>query len=475
MPHPFDRYAALTDLTLLNDFSGKPLRKSIRVNTLKISVADFTKWAKEKNWQLTPVPWCPEAFFIDREDRTEALGKDLLHLLGATYMQEAASMLPVALLDPQPGEVILDMSAAPGSKTTQIAARQQGRGVVIANDMQDKRLQTLRAALQRCGVTNAIMTKRVGQWFARHMTGRFDRVLIDAPCTAQGTIRKDETALTYSSEMSIGKMAKLQHELLESAIHVAKIGGRIVYSTCTLTPEENEEVVLNTLNKFSDQLRCVPVEELDLPRGALQQAIDDSHVVQKDVLAQKKNLLPLFRLWPQTYDTEGFFCAVFEKTGPTHPVERMDWIKRKEQPITRYLQREITDYLRNHFDAPLIHDNEVLLDAGEHLLIATEDSVELRLPLSDYATGLPFGKRIRDGAISLDHDFITLRGAEAQSSVVELDEGQLRSYLKGGDISCDQKLMGQVIVRFKGIPVGSGKARDGQLKNNLPRWMVQMA
>src|SRR5204863_1262676 len=101
------------------------------VNTLKTSVESFKQWAAEKKWQLTPVPWCPEGFFVDRDDRREALGKDLLHLLGHAYMQEAASMLPVALLDPQPGEAVLDMSAAPGSKTTQIAARMQGRGVIV--------------------------------------------------------------------------------------------------------------------------------------------------------------------------------------------------------------------------------------------------------------------------------------------------------------------------------------------------------
>ncbi len=471
MPHPFDRYSAFTDLELLKESSAKPLRKSLRVNTLKISVESFKKWAAAKKWQLTPVPWCPEAFFIDREDRTEPLGKDLLHLLGATYMQEAASMLPVALLDPKPGEVILDMSAAPGSKTTQIAALQNGRGVVVANDMQEKRLQTLRAAIQRSGVTNAIMTKRLGQWFTRHMTGRFDRVLIDAPCTAQGTIRKDVTALTYSSEMSIGKMAKLQRELLESAIHVAKIGARIVYSTCTLTPEENEEVVLNTLNKFSDHLKCVPFEELGIP--SLNKALEDSHIVQREL--KVKDLQPMYRLWSHTYDTEGFFCAVFQKTGPTHPVERMEWRKRKEQPIPQSVQREIQNYLKEQFGIGLIKHEELLVEAGEHLLLTSKDSADLRLPLADYASGLPFGKRIRDVPVSLDHDFITLRGGEATRSFIELDEATLKKFLKGEDITGPKDLFGQVIVRYQGIPVGWAKARDGQLKNNLPRWMVQMA
>ena len=271
----FDRYAPFTDLAALNASSAKPLRKSIRVNTLKCTVEEVKAWAKGKNWTLEPVPWCSEGFYIDRVDREEALGKDLLHLFGCFYMQEAASMLPVALLDPKPGEVILDMSAAPGSKTTQIAAKMGspspfgggdrgggGKGVLIANDVQEKRIWSLITNLQRSGVMNEVVTRKVGQWFAGNMTERFDRVLCDAPCTAQGTVRKDTDSLDYCSMDNIGKMAKLQRELLESAVHACKVGGRIVYSTCTLTPEENEEVVLSILNKFSTQLVLVDPRQI---------------------------------------------------------------------------------------------------------------------------------------------------------------------------------------------------------------------
>src|SRR3989344_5146158 len=192
-------------------------------------------------------------------------------------------MLPVELLQPEPGETILDMAAAPGSKTSQIAAAMQGRGVIIPNDIQDASIQTLKSALQRSGVMNVILTKRMGQWFARYMTGRFDRVLIDAPCTAQGTCRKDLSALKYCSELGIRKAAKLQRELLESAVHAAAIGGRIVYSTCTLTPEENEEVVLSILNKFSDQLRVVDPFGKDFGHRTLDlgKAVQDSIMVQE--------------------------------------------------------------------------------------------------------------------------------------------------------------------------------------------------
>ena len=337
--HPFDRYAAFTDLKLLKEFSQRPLRKSKRVNTLKTSVESFKKWGKEKGWVMEQIPWCPEGFFIDRENREEALGKDLLHLMGHSYMQEAASMLPVMLLNPQPGNFILDMSAAPGSKTTQAAALMKSKGVIIANDVQEKRLWTLKSSLFRLGVTNAVVTKKVGQWFSKHMTERFDCVLCDAPCTAQGTSRKDSDALMYCSADNIGKMAKLQRELLEAAIHAAKVGGVVVYSTCTLTPEENEEVVQSLLNKFSDQLEVIPpAENLGLQKG-----IEDSQIVQKSLGITK--LFPSVRLWPQTYDTEGFFAVAFRKKARTKDKFPVDIIRTQEDLLPRSRQKEMGNVL----------------------------------------------------------------------------------------------------------------------------------
>jgi 16S rRNA (cytosine1407-C5)-methyltransferase len=359
----FNRYAGFTDLAALNDFSSKPLRKSMRVNTLKSSTENFKAWAAKKDWVLTPVPWCPEAFFIDRENREEALGKDLLHLLGHTYMQEAASMLPVELLQPQPGESIFDMSAAPGSKTTQAGAKMQGRGVIVANDVQEKRLWTLKSSLHRCGVHNNIVTKKVGQWFARHMTERFDRVLCDAPCTAQGTVRKDSDALDYCSIENIEKMARLQYQLLESAIDSAKIGGRIVYSTCTLAPEENEGVIAQIIERFEGKVEVVDPRTLDIvPEGTWDKAIEDS--IKAQHAFGIKGDMPLLRLWPQTFNTEGFFCAVLIKKERTRDVEPVEWRKFQEQYIGKRNMQEIVAQLENRFGSTFFEEGDALFERG---------------------------------------------------------------------------------------------------------------
>ncbi len=508
--HPFDRYSAFTDLAALKAASVKPLRKSLRVNTLKTSIEQFTKRAGERGWQLSPVPWCPEAFFVDREDRSEALGKDLLHLLGHTYMQEAASMLPPALLDPQPGEVILDMSAAPGSKTTQMAAMMgaqtpspgpspkqslgEGRalplslpersegwgrglgggGVIICNDVQEKRLWTLKSSLHRCGVTNYIMTKKVGQWFTKNMTERFDRVLCDAPCTAQGTSRKDSDALIYCSDDNIGKMAKLQRELLESAVHACKVGGRIVYSTCTLTPEENEEVVASILKKFSGQVEVVDPRTIGTGFGTgLGRAIEDSQVVQeKSIPVPSPSPVPMLRLWPQTYDTEGFFCAVLRKTAPTRHREKYYPVRFQEELLPPARQKDVKKTCEEMYGASFLHPGDRLFLRADQIILATEPVADFALPVQNYSLGLPFARKLEDGRIRLSHELITLRGHEATKNVLQISQTEVDQLLDGKDITCPPEMKGDPILKYGELIIGTSLAQKGILKNRLPRWVV---
>jgi len=474
--HPFDRYAPFTDVSVLKSISERPLRKSVRVNTLKCSDADFTAWAKEKGWSLTPVPWWKEGFFVDRTDLSVALGRDIRHLLGHFYMQEAASMLPVALLDPKPGEAVLDLCAAPGSKTTQIAARLQGRGVCIANDMQEKRLRILNDALQRTGAASVVITRKVGQWCAKHLTERFDRVVCDAPCTAQGTARKDPAALQYCSADSIEKAARLQYQLLEAAIHAAKVGGRIVYSTCTLTPEENERVVVEILNKFGDQLEVIHPKEA-LPSGLnwdMTAAISDSETVQKSLRPAPYALHPFLRLWPHTYDTEGFFCAVLKKVKRTREVEPLEMFERTALPFGRKKTEAVSRLFSEQFGTDFLLSGECLIEKGQQLLLAGEDAYGFPLPVTEYAMGIPFAKILPDGRFRITNELASLRGHLAQSQVLELSQDQLESLLSGKDIPVDASLRGDTILRFGGISIGLGLAKEGTLMNRLPRWVVKL-
>ena len=478
MNSPLDRYSAFTDLEALKSFSAKPLRKSIRANTLKCSAEELRTWGASKGWMLEPVPWCPEAFFVDRENREEALGKDLLHILGHFYMQEAASMLPVALLDPKPGERVLDMSAAPGSKTTQIAARMQNSGVLIGNDVQEKRIWSLLTNLQRSGVINAVVTRKVGQWFAGNMTEVFDRVLCDAPCTAQGTVRKDSDALKYCSDDNIGKMARLQRELLESAVHACKVGGRIVYSTCTLTPEENEDVVLSVLNKFSDQLSVLDPAEI-LPCD-MKNPVADSGKVQESLGVKKAH--PMLRLWPQVLDTEGFFAVAIEKHAPTRDPGKKPQDLYRYPMLPRARAADASKALEEWYGSGFLREDEVLLENKEQLSVLPLAAVNLPLPVHPYMAGLPYAKNTTHGFPRLSHEMATLRGAEATAQVLVLTEEQFRESLRGTNLKIEGAPVedGDVIlvieseVLKKKIVVGRGMLKAGTLLNRLPRDMVRM-
>ena len=486
--HSFNRYSPFTDLQALKEASSKPLRKSLRVNTLKSSIEKFQKWAEERGWKLEQVPWCQEGFFCAPFDRAqgdteEAFGRDLLHQLGHTYIQEAASMLPATLLDPQPGETILDLCSAPGSKTTQIAARLrqgyggQAKGVLIANDIQEKRLWTLKQALYRSGVTNVIVTKKVGQWFGKHMTERFDRVLCDAPCTAQGIVRKDPGALAYSSDQAIQKMATLQFGLLEAAIHAAKVGGRIVYSTCTLTPEENELLVAAVLKKYQGKVEQAAISG---QQTALLEAERDSSKVQ-DYL-HRTDRWPLaagrfaaYRLWPQTYDTEGFFSAVLQKTERTRDPIPLENFSFQEKPVTGNRLRDTLRTVEDLFGTSFFEKGDCLFERGEYLMLATEEVAKCTLPTENYSLGLPFVKSVGEGRLRLEHEIAILRGSKASKNTHELSPEALGQVLQGDDIACPKELKGDVLLRFHDLTVGVGLAKDGILKNRLPRWFVQQS
>ncbi len=471
MSHPFDRYADYTDVEALKAISQKPLRKCLRVNGLKSSVEALHTWGARHGWLLTPVPWIASGFFIDRENRDTALGKDLLHLLGHTYMQEASSMLPPVLLDPQPGEAVLDMSAAPGSKTTQMSAAMRNSGVLIANDVQEKRLWTLKAALHRAGTVNTIVTKKVGQWFAKNMTERFDRVLCDAPCTAQGTARKNIEALEFCSLDSIEKMARLQVELLEAAVHAAKVGGRIVYSTCTLTPEENEMVVRSILNKFSDQLEIVDPRVLPLHIWDCARAVEDSFIVQRAL--GEAEPLPMLRIWPHAYDVEGFFCAVLHKRASTLAPEWRDTVLRQERPLMRSQMHQIDTALESVYGTHFHMEHEQLWHRAEQYVLINGAAAEFPLPVQNYSMGLPFAKSVKDGRFRITHELATLRGMQATNNSIDLSEEQVDSVLAGGDTSCAPELRGDIVLRAGGIVLGTGLAQEGILRNRLSRWLVQ--
>ena len=186
------------------------------------------------------VPWEPMGYYYDPDSRP---GLHVYHEAGVYYLQEASAMAPVALLDPQPGEKICDLCAAPGGKTTQIAGRLMGEGFLLCNEINPKRAKILSRNMERMGVANALVTNEHPKLLAERFVGFFDRVLVDAPCSGEGMFRKEEAAVTDWSQETVEMCARRQGEILHSAAAMVRPGGRLVYSTCTFAPEEDEEAV----------------------------------------------------------------------------------------------------------------------------------------------------------------------------------------------------------------------------------------
>ena len=281
---------------------------SIRCNTLKISPEKLKERLENRGWKIKqPFENYPEVMIIENELGPGELGRSLEHLLGYYYVQEISSMLPVFALKPKPNEIVLDLCASPGSKTTQMAAMMKNTGTIVANEVSLGRVKILASNTERCGATNIIISKKEGTALCNKLKEqdfKFDKILIDAPCSGEGTLRTSpKTAIIWNIN-TVKKLSKIQKHLLESAISLLKVNGEIVYSTCTHSPEENEEVVNYILEKFKGE---IVIEKALLPvkcRPGIISWKEDNYT--KDV--QKS-----CRIYPQDNNTEGFFVAKFRR------------------------------------------------------------------------------------------------------------------------------------------------------------------
>lgn len=298
-PKFIERYSKLTDWKEFKKYSLCFLRKSIRVNTLKKSVAEVKKRLSSK-WEIEEIPWCKEGLFVEHKEGRLDVGNTVEHALGYYYVQEAASMIPPVVLDPQPGEIVLDVCAAPGSKSSQMAQYMQNKGVLIANDVVGQRLAALGINLQRCGVSNSVVTQMKGERIKGYS---FDKVLLDAPCSGTGTIRKSIKTIKWWNPKTVVSIAGMQKKLILNSFDLLKKGGVMVYSTCSLEPEENEGVVDYLLQNREDaELMDI---KLDIKRG--------SPVLEFGKEKYDPSIKKCLRLWPQDNDTEGFFVAKIKK------------------------------------------------------------------------------------------------------------------------------------------------------------------
>lgn len=436
----------------------RPLRRSIRVNTLKISVADFLTLVAPYGWQLTPVPWCAEGFWIERDDEeTLPLGSTAEHLSGLFYIQEASSMLPVAALfaDGEAPQRVMDVAAAPGSKTTQIAARMGNKGAILANEFSASRVKVLHANISRSGIRNVALTHFDGRVFGAALPEMFDAILLDAPCSGEGVVRKDADALKNWSVASNLDIAATQRELIDSAFHTLRPGGVLVYSTCTLNRDENEAICHWLQTQYPDAVEFLPLNTLFPDASRALTAEGFLHV------------------FPQIYDCEGFFVARLRKTAAIAPLPAPTY-KVGNFPFVPVKPREATQIENAAATVGLRWDEELRLWQRDKEIWLFPVNIE---PLIDKVRFQRIGLRLAEThnkGYRWQHEAVIALAGHDNPLAFSLTLAEAEAWYRGRDIYPETTPpRDDVIVTFQGQPLGLAKKVGSRLKNSYPRELVR--
>ena len=374
------------------------------------------------------VPWEPEGFYYDPDSRP---GIHVFLEAGVYYLREASAMAPVALLDPQPGEKVCDLCAAPGGKTTQIAGRMLGEGFLLCNEINPKRAKILSRNIERMAVSNALVTNEHPAVLAERFAGFFDRVLVDAPCSGEGMFRKEEAAVTDWSQETVEMCARRQAELLHSAAQMVRPGGRLVYSTCTFAPEEDEMTVAAFLKVHPE----FAPEEVDAPW-----------------FVPGENAS--YRMWPHKLLGEGHFAAVLRKMEGNEtetPIPAGGKLPKEWQSFAKELGIRLPEGKAAAF--------------GQNLYWAPADMPDISR-LKVLRPGLELGTAKKDRFEPAHALALWLKECRNTQNYGP-ESGEMKAYLHGEVVTSDVK--GWCLVQADGYSIGWGKGDGRVLKNHYPK------
>ena len=428
----------------------KERSQGLRVNGLKTDPAEFAKTAP---FSLNPVAWAAEGFAYGAEDRP---GRHPYHDAGVYYIQEPSAMIAASLLNPQPGEMILDLCAAPGGKSTQAAARLGGEGLLVSNEIHPARAKILSENVERMGLTNAVVTNESPERLSAYFPEYFDKILVDAPCSGEGMFRKHEEACSEWSPENVELCAKRQDSVLDEAAAMLKKGGRLVYSTCTFALQEDEGSVARFLLRHPEfsikETHRYDGMEPGRPDWAGTEPVPDG--MEKTI-----------RLWPHKLHGEGHFLAVLEKTGEVPEGYRarslygiQKGIAPKDFAAWKEFERE---NLKKQFDG-------IFLLFGDQLYLAPKDMPALK-GLKVLRPGLHLGT-MKKGRFEPTHALALSLSPKDAVHCCNLsgDSQEARQWINGMTLSKDGE-KGWQLVCVDGYSLGWGKLAGGILKNHYPK------
>jgi len=470
-----DRYQQLLaseDFVRLRDSIACPLPAALRVNTLKIDLASArTTWPIEYGWQVQPVPFCATGWQIT--GNAESLSRTIEHRTGFYYLQDAASMLPAEMFEyAVEFPLILDMAASPGGKTTHLAAKIDDRSLIFANDSSSGRIAALRSNLQTWGAFSTALTSYPGERYGEWFPDTFDQVLLDAPCSGESLRTAERRKTRFVSQTERLQLQRRQIKLLESALQAVKPGGQVVYSTCTLAPEEDEAVLDALLDRYPQQIAIESVDRI-LPTPAPGLTHDGQHAFQPDVINA-------VRLWPQLYDTSGFFAALIRKRAtivreqtspPERSLTRAGFTALKEQQHRAVITALLDTYgfdlaaVLNRQHLELLQRNDAIYAIPDQLLTHFAD-------FPCIAIGMLVGEWVEDRFIP-SHELITRFGAQFTQPRFTLSAEQIKVWWNGGDLrGIDLPYPAGSIVLMEDEQrryLGRGKVLRDRVRNLLPK------
>lgn len=412
---------------------------SLRINPLK---AERDTFLQQAPWELRPVAWEENGFYYEPD---EAVGKHPYHAAGAYYIQEASAMAPAVFLKAREGERILDLCAAPGGKTTQIAAAMKGKGILISNEIHPGRAAILSENVERMGISNCLVLNETPAHLAEVFPEYFDRILVDAPCSGEGMFRKNEQAVQEWSVENVKACAARQDEILSCAHRMLKPGGRLVYSTCTFSKEEDE----GSVERFRQAYPEYQLEEVSLC-GGMSPGFDE----------EKKTI----RLFPHKLQGEGHFAAVLRKEGSPDA----EAVRRTEQKSLT--EKEMKDYREFEKTYLTIRKEGVFLYFGDALYLAPEGCPVLK-GLKVLRPGLQLGIRKKDRfepAHALAMSLLPSQVKEAYRTGLKSTDVRVEQYLHGQTFDREGE-KGWHLVEVDGYSMGWGKLTGSTMKNHYPK------
>ncbi len=438
-----------TLLPLFEEAYRQPLRRGLRVNTGKISISRFMEMFP---FPLLPSPFADNCFYVDIDLKA---GSDPLHHAGAYYMQEPSATSAVAVLAPQPGEKVLDLCAAPGGKSTQIAAAVGNDGLLWSNEYVTARARILEQNLERMGCRRAILSNSDTGPLCEALPGYFDAVLVDAPCSGEGMFRKEPQALSGWSIDNIRLCAARQKEILHNASFCVRPGGRLVYSTCTFAPEENEGVVVQFLSDHPD----FTLEPITVPWGSPGFAADDIRPFLPPIPCHA-DLASCRRIFPHQ-GGEGHFIALFRRQADSQTDAPAAYSPPSKDP---HRQEAAELYASCFCTAPA----GTFVTVGNHVRLLPESLPSLK-GCGVLSAGIAVAEVCKNRLEPCHGVFAATPMADCRRYVDFLpDDPQLRSFLHGEELSYTGD-KGWVAVAAGGLPVGFGKSAGGKLKNRYPK------